>query len=33
LQTFAIVMASALTMIAIPGWLASRNPPAISLQD
>jgi ABC-type lipoprotein release transport system permease subunit len=33
LEIFALVLAAALAIVAIPGWLASRVPPALALEE
>jgi putative ABC transport system permease protein len=33
LEIFALVLAAALTLVAVPGWLASRVPPALALEE
>jgi putative ABC transport system permease protein len=32
-EIFALVLAAALTIVAVPGWLASRVPPALALEE
>jgi putative ABC transport system permease protein len=32
-EIFALVLAAALTLVAVPGWLASRVPPALALEE
>jgi hypothetical protein len=33
LEVFTVVLAAALALAAIPGWMASRVPPALALRD
>jgi putative ABC transport system permease protein len=33
LEVFAIVLAAALALVAVPGWMASRVPPALALRE
>ena len=32
-EIFALVLAAAFAIVAVPGWLASRVPPALALEE